>query len=108
MSVAGDKVSIHYHGIGLRFLNARNGLEKGEIPWLRSNGVGFSISRRTRRRLQDVFDRFAPEEYDYAFSKSEVRVKLYQGDYVSPSEGHRLVSGLEEFRYVVPDLLAGN
>lgn len=105
-SRVGDEVSICSHAIALRFLNARNDLETGEIPWLRGTEVGFSISRRTRRRLQDVFDRFAPEEYDYVFSKSEVRVKLYQHDYVSRSEGRRLVSGLEEFNHVVLDFSA--
>lgn len=102
----GDRVSIRSHAIGLRFLNDRNDLETGEIPRLQGTEVAFSISRRTKRRLQDVFDRFAPEEYDYTFSKSEVRVKLYQREYVSRSEGRRLVSGLEEFRRVVLDFSA--
>ena len=43
--------SIRSHAIALRFLNDRNDLETGEIPWLHGTEVAFSISRRTKRRL---------------------------------------------------------
>jgi anti-sigma regulatory factor (Ser/Thr protein kinase) len=99
----GDFVSIRSHAISLSFLNDRDDLETGEIPWMEGTEVVFSISRRTRKRLQDVFDRYAPEEYDYVFARSEVRVRLYQHEYVSRSEGRRLVAGLESFRRVILD-----
>lgn len=102
-SRAGDFVSIRSHQIFLSFLNERDDVETGEISSLRGTEVGFSISRRTKRRLQDLFDRFAPEEYDYVFDKSVVRVRLYQREYASRSEARRLVSGLEVFKRVVLD-----
>ena len=102
-SRVGDTVTIHSHGIALSFLNNRGDMETGEIPWLEGTEVMFSISRRTKKRLQDVFDEYAPETFDYSFSRSEVRVKLYQREYVSRSEGRRLVAGLESFRHVVLD-----
>jgi biotin operon repressor/anti-sigma regulatory factor (Ser/Thr protein kinase) len=97
----GDIVTIHSHEIALSFLNDRGDLETGEITWLKGTDVTFSISRRTKKRLQEVFDVYAPEEFDYSFARSEVRVKLYQHEYVSRSEGRRLVAGLESFQHVV-------
>ncbi|MFO8041694.1 MAG: DUF4325 domain-containing protein [Alkalispirochaeta sp.] len=102
-SRVGDSVEIRSHSISIAFLNEENDLSTGEIPWMNGTEVAFSISRRTRRRLQDVFDRYAPEEYDYSFQRSEIRVKLYQQEYASRSEGRRLVSGLDSFRHVVLD-----
>ena len=102
-SRVGDTVTIRSHRIALSFLNNRGDLETGEIPWHEGTIVTFSISRRTKKRLQDVFDEYAPEEFDYSFARSEVRVKLYQREYVSRSEGRRLVAGLETFRRVVLD-----
>lgn len=99
----GDSVEIRSHSISIAFLNEEKDLATGEIPWMDGTEVTFSISRRTRKRLQDVFDRYAPEEYDYSFQRSEIRVKLYQQDYVSRSEGRRLVSGLDSFRHVILD-----
>jgi anti-sigma regulatory factor (Ser/Thr protein kinase) len=102
-SRVGDTVSIRSHAISLSFLNDRDDVETGEISSLKGTEVMFRISRRSKRRLQDVFDRFAPEEFDYTFGESLVRVHLYQREYVSRSEGRRLVSGLESFRRVVLD-----
>ncbi|MEX2442941.1 MAG: DUF4325 domain-containing protein [Alkalispirochaeta sp.] len=102
-SRAGDTVKICSHGIALSFLNDRGDLETGEIPWMEGTEVTFSISRRTKKQLQDLFDKYAPEAFDYSFARSEVRVKLYQREYVSRSEGRRLVAGLESFQHVVLD-----
>lgn len=99
----GDTVEIRSHAITIAFLNAENDLATGEIPWKKGTNVSFTVSKRTKKRLQDVFDRYAPEEYDYTFARSEVRVQLFQREYVSRSEGRRLVSGLDTFRSVILD-----
>jgi hypothetical protein len=61
------------------------------------------IQRSTRRRLADVFNEFAPKEYDFQFQKTKVLVKLLRRDYVSRSEARRLLANLEKFREIVLD-----
>ncbi len=63
----------------------------------------FQIAKQSRRDLSDVFNEYAPEEYDFAFEKSRVYVKLHKDKYMSRSEGRRLVSRLDQFQEVVLD-----
>ena len=61
------------------------------------------IRRDARTRLEDVFQRFAPEEYDYRFEKTRLQVKLLRSDYVSRSEAKRLLANLGKFTEVELD-----
>ena len=65
--------------------------------------VHFAVHRGTRRRLDQVFGEYAPEEYDYQFQKTRVLVKLLRPDCVSRSEAKRLLANLEKFSEVVLD-----
>ena len=56
-----------------------------------------------RRRLEEVFGEFAPEDYDFQFQKTRALVKLLQRDHVSRSEAKRLVANLEKFSDIVLD-----
>ena len=71
--------------------------------FLRGTRVSFAIQRSSRRRIEEVFGEFAPEEYDFQFQKTNVLVKLLQRDYVSRSEARRLVANLEKFSEIVLD-----
>lgn len=57
----------------------------------------------TTRRLADVFDAFTGD--DHSFSRSRVRVKLFElgVEFVSRSEAKRLLRGLDRFREVEAD-----
>jgi anti-sigma regulatory factor (Ser/Thr protein kinase) len=65
--------------------------------------VLFSISEKSDKKLEDIFNRYTDENYD--FSKTEVRVKLYKEDvsYVSRSQARRLLAGLEKFKKIILD-----
>lgn len=65
--------------------------------------VTFSISLDSSRRLEEIFSRHTGGTYK--FDSTEVRVSLYEEgtDYISRSQGRRLVSGLEKFSTVTLD-----
>jgi anti-sigma regulatory factor (Ser/Thr protein kinase) len=102
-SKIGDEVSIRSHALTLSFLNSRKDLITGEIPRLKGTDVSFTIKKQTKKSLQKLFEHYAPEKYEYIFSRTKVQVKLYQRTYMSRSEGRRLVSGLHEFREIIFD-----
>jgi hypothetical protein len=70
---------------------------------IRGTEVFFSIKKRTRKKLEDIFSFFAPEEFDYKFEKTRALVKLFQREYISRSEAKRLHHGLEKFKIIILD-----
>ena len=76
-------------------------MEEGRF--LKGTEVEFTVGRRVRRALRDVFSQFAPEEYSFQFEKTRVIVRLLGKDYVSRSEARRLVAGLDRFKEVELD-----
>lgn len=69
--------------------------------------VSMDISPFSTRTVKDVFDRYATDQDDYAFSRTHVVVALarqVQGErLVSRSQAKRVVARLERFREVVLD-----
>ncbi len=68
--------------------------------------VRLSIRTDSSHTTQDVFDKYAAEQDDYAFSKTHVVVKLAdtgEASFVSRSQAKRIVARLEEFREVMLD-----
>jgi biotin operon repressor len=102
-SQAADVFRLRSHRIGVEWSRARGDVFVSAERFLRGTRVEFLVERATRRRLEDVFARFAPAEYDYRFEKTRVLVKLVRDRYVSRSEAKRLVANLGKFREVVLD-----
>lgn len=100
---AGDEVTIQSHRIAVTFMNHQHDLQTGEIPFLKGTQVDFAVNKRTRRQLSEIFARYAPEEFDFQFSRSRVYIKLFQNNYMSRSEARRLTSGLDQFKQIVLD-----
>ena len=65
--------------------------------------VQIEVRRDSRTNLEDIFNEFAPQEFDYQFSKSRVQVKLLGTKYISRSEARRLVLNLEKFKHIELD-----
>ncbi|MBU0676717.1 MAG: DUF4325 domain-containing protein [Verrucomicrobia bacterium] len=65
--------------------------------------VEFRIGRRTTRRLEHVFNEFAPERHDFTFGRTSVSVKLFQDQFISRSEARRLLAGLDRFKEIELD-----
>jgi biotin operon repressor/anti-sigma regulatory factor (Ser/Thr protein kinase) len=102
-SKCGDRVAIRSHKISLVFDNLAQDVRVEEKRSLEGTEVGFSIGKRSRKKLTDIFREYAPEEYEYRFEKTRVYVQLFQRDYISRSEARRMLAGLEAFREVVLD-----
>lgn len=68
--------------------------------------VSMAIRPATTCTAQEVFDRYASEQDDYAFSRTHLVVDLARSEgesLVSRSQGKRLLSRLERFREIVLD-----
>jgi len=102
-SKAGDVISFRSHKICLVFDNVRKDLYVEEKKLIKGTKVSFSISRYSKTILEEIFEQYAPEEFEYKFEKTRVYVKLFQSKYVSRSEARRLLSGLDKFKEVILD-----
>jgi anti-sigma regulatory factor (Ser/Thr protein kinase) len=98
-----DRLVLRSHRIQVEWDSAREDVFVSKRRFLAATDVRFEVQRGTRRRLEDVFREFAPEEYDFRFQKTKVLVKLLQQDYVSRSEARRLLANLEKFSEIVLD-----
>jgi biotin operon repressor/anti-sigma regulatory factor (Ser/Thr protein kinase) len=102
-SKAGDSVSFRSHRTNLTFDNLRRDVFVEEKRFIKGTQVDFSMSRHSKRRLDKLFQEFAPEEFDYRFDKTRVQVKLFKKDCISRSEAKRLLVGLDNFREITLD-----
>jgi len=102
-SKAADRFVVRSHRLQLEWNRSRDDVFASTRRFVRGTRVEFTLNRDTRRRLEDVFEEYAPEEYDFRFQKTKVHVKLLQTDYVSRSEAKRLLANLEKFREIVLD-----
>jgi len=69
-------------------------------------GVKMNINTRSKRTTQEIFSRYASEDDDYRFSKTDVPVylaKFGSDNLVSRSQARRLLARLHEFRLIILD-----
>ena len=107
-SKVADDMFFRSHKIKLTFANQKNDIFIGEMKHIRGTEVFFSIKKRTRKKLEDVFSIYAPEEYDFRFEKTRAMVKLFQREYFSRSEAKRLLHGLDKFKEISLDFKGVN
>lgn len=67
--------------------------------------VTFTIDRRSKRHLNDVFRKFQSSPTEQAFDRTEIHVRLFTMGtiYVSRSQARRILTGLEKFRSIILD-----
>lgn len=99
-SKATDRFVLRSHRIQLEWDRARGDVFVSTPRYIKGTSVSVEIQRGSRLKLEDVFSRYAPEEFDYQFQKTRVHVKLLRKDYVSRSEAKRLMQNLDRFRVV--------
>jgi anti-sigma regulatory factor (Ser/Thr protein kinase)/biotin operon repressor len=93
------------------FNNNDDEIFTGSIRALKGTNVFFSISRNTKKKLKDTFDAFAGQDYDFTFSKTSVKVKLFEVEknrFVSRSIAKRLLFRLDQFEEIVIDFSGVN
>ncbi len=99
-SKACARLAFRSHGLTLAFDNVARDVFVSQTKGITGTEARFLLSRNAKRTLRSVFDRYAGAEFDYSFSRTEVRVKLLLVSYVSRSEARRLLAGLERFREI--------
>ncbi|MCZ6723748.1 MAG: DUF4325 domain-containing protein [Gammaproteobacteria bacterium] len=99
-SHAADKFSLRSHKIQLLWDKFKDDIFVSQPRYSKGTLVHFILSRSSRTKLETVFARFAPEEFDFEFSKTSILIKLLKPEYISRSEAKRLVVNLEKFREV--------
>lgn len=79
-------------------------IEKNKKNIIGTNVI-FEIDLKSNRSLSKIFKFYTPEDDDYSFSKTSIKIKLYTLDsiYISRSEARRVVSGLEKFKTIIFD-----
>ncbi|MGH7261201.1 MAG: STAS-like domain-containing protein [Nitrospiraceae bacterium] len=102
-SKAADRFILRSHQIQVEWDRARDDIFVSKRRALAGTEARFAIQRSSSRRLEEVFEEFAPSEYDFQFQRTKVLVKLLRQDYVSRSEARRLLANLEKFSEIVLD-----
>ncbi len=102
-SKACDRLALRSHRIECVFEGRTGDVIVNVRRPIRGTEVALGVSRSARRRLEDVFADFAPEEYDFRFERSIVTVRFVARDYISRSEAKRLLARLDSFKEVVLD-----
>lgn len=74
-------------------------------PSQKGTSVIFQINKNSKKHLSQIFEQFQTDPSEYAFDKTEYKVKLYTLGtiYVSRSQARRLMSGLDKFKKIVLD-----
>lgn len=99
-SRAADKFTLRSHNIQLQWDNFRDDVFVSQPRFSKGTLVHFLLGRSSRTKLESVFARFAPEEFDFEFSKTKIMINLLKPEYISRSEAKRLVVNLNKFREV--------
>jgi len=102
-SKAADKMFFRSGRIKLLFDNQKKDIFIEEMKTIRGTEVFFSVNKRSRKKLEDIFSIFAPEEFDYKFEKTRAMVKLFKKEYISRSEARRINHGLDKFKVIILD-----
>ncbi len=102
-SKSADTFQLRSHHIQLTFDNKKNDVFLEERKSIQGTEARFTISKNSKRKLEDIFASFASEEFDYRFEKTKVSVKLFHDAYISRSEARRLLHGLDKFKVIVLD-----
>jgi anti-sigma regulatory factor (Ser/Thr protein kinase) len=99
-SQAADKFTLRSHNIQLLWDKYKDDVFVSQPRFSKGTLVHFLLSRSSRTKLETVFARFAPEEFDFEFSKTRIMIKLLRPEYISRSEAKRLTVNLDKFREV--------
>lgn len=102
-SKAVDQFTLEGNGIAYTTDTAREDVAVGRSDVTSGTRVSFTVTLRTNRNLTDVFDAYTDD--DLRFSKTRLVVKLFERgtEFVSRSEGKRIMGGLEGFTEIVID-----
>lgn len=102
-SKAADIMMIESGTKNLIFNNTMDDVFVEDIKHYKGTKVIFIITLNSKRNLSEIFKQYSGDSFE--FDKTRVVVKLYKIDtqYISRSQGRRVVSSLDKFKTVVLD-----
>ncbi|MBU6321523.1 MAG: DUF4325 domain-containing protein [Patescibacteria group bacterium] len=105
-SKAADTFILESYGYELTIHNKMHEVAYRELPALkRGTRVTFIIDAASPRHLSALFRKFSVGT-EFAFNKTEIKVKLYasgDGVHVSRSQARRILEGLDKFESIILD-----
>ncbi|MCX6787948.1 MAG: DUF4325 domain-containing protein [Candidatus Kaiserbacteria bacterium] len=105
-SKAADVFTLESYGYVLTINNKTHEVFYKTLPALkRGTWVRFSIDVNSTRHLSAIFRKFSVGT-EFAFNKTEIKVKLYasgDGVHVSRSQARRILEGLDKFESIILD-----
>lgn len=105
-SKAGDTFTLESYGYVLTINNKTHQVSYTPIPALkRGTKVTFTIDVNSNKHLSAIFRKFSVGT-DFAFNKTEIKVKLYtsgDGVHISRSQARRILDGLDKFDSIILD-----
>jgi anti-sigma regulatory factor (Ser/Thr protein kinase)/biotin operon repressor len=102
-SKAANTLVLRSHRIQVEWSQRLQDVFVSNRRYVKGTHVCMEVRHDSRTRLEDIFEAFAPAEFDYEFSQSRVQVKLLGQTYISRSEARRLLVNLDKFRLVELD-----
>lgn len=80
-------------------------IEKTE-KMVKGTEVRFEIELKTKKSLQELFEKYTLDRETYAFETTEIPIKLFEngGDvWISRSQAKRVLNGLEKYKRIILD-----
>lgn len=102
-SKVADLLTIQSSKKKLIFNNIVDDVFVHDVKKTKGTKVVFVISLKSKRRIENIFKKYAGDLYE--FSKTVVAVRLYKMDnaYISRSQARRVMTGLDKFKTIVLD-----
>lgn len=97
-----DFFQLRSHRWTLTFDNLEKDLRLGESRPLLGTEVFFRIKAKSRKKLKELFEKFANEDFDFDRTSYPV-ILLQQNGAISRSQARRLTLGLEKFSKIILD-----
>lgn len=104
-SKAADSFVIRSHKIHVEWSKRHQDVFVSDCRFVKGTHVRFRVRRDSRTRMEEIFSKFAPREYDFKFARSTVHVKLLGTRYISRSEARRLLINFEKFKQIELDFI---
>ena len=102
-SKCSDLLKLKSHRLVLTIDNRNHDVILQESRFNKGTEVHFEIARNSKRKLENVFQTFAPKDFEYQFERTHVSVALFENEYLSRSEARRLLTSLDKFSEVILD-----
>lgn len=102
-SKAADLMVIKSSRKRLIFDNRKEDIFVKDVNHKQGTTVEFLVSRGSKRELSDIFTRYTGESYEFGTTEATVNLYIEGGNYVSRSQGRRIMHGVEKFKKIILD-----